>query len=137
MNFRSKSLPNPYEAYRQAKISTASQGQLILMLYDGAVKFLNIANESISKKDFAASNTNIIKAQNIITELMISLNMEVGEISKNLYSLYDYMNRRLIQANIKKDPKIIDEVKGMLIELRETWDQAIKKCGDKIPTQNL
>ncbi|MDI6786719.1 MAG: flagellar export chaperone FliS [bacterium] len=130
-------MSNPYEAYRQAKISTASQGKLILMLYDGAVKFLNIANEAISKKDYGVSNTNIIKAQNIVTELMISLNMEVGEISRNLYSLYDYMNRRLIQANVKKDSKIIDEVKGMLIELRETWDQAIKKCGDKVPIQDL
>lgn len=130
-------MPNPYESYRQTKISTASQGKLILMLYDGAVKFLNIANEAIPKKDFSTSNANIIKAQNIITELMISLNMEVGEIARNLYSLYDYMNHRLIQANVKKDSKIINEVKGMLIELRETWDQAIKKCGDKVPTQDL
>jgi flagellar protein FliS len=107
------------------------------MLYDGAIKFLNLANDAISKKDISASNNNIIKAQNIITELMVSLNMEVGEIAKNLYSLYDYMNRRLIQANIKKDPQIVNEVKGMLVELRETWDQAIKKCGDKIPTTDL
>jgi len=124
-------LPNPYESYRQTRISTASQGQLILMLYDGAVKFLNLANEAIPKKEFMTANTNIIKSQNIITELMVSLNMEVGEIAKNLYSLYDYMNRRLIQANIKKDPKIINEVKGMLLELREVWDQAIKKTGGK------
>ncbi|MBU0599331.1 flagellar export chaperone FliS [bacterium] len=124
-------MPNPYESYRQTRISTASQGQLILMLYDGAVKFLNLANEAIPKKEFMTANTNIIKSQNIITELMVSLNMEVGEIAKNLYSLYDYMNRRLIQANIKKDPKIINEVKGMLLELREVWDQAIKKTGGK------
>ena len=97
---------NPYNQYKKASIQTASQGKLILMMYDGAIKFINFAIENMPAKKYDVVNTNIIKAQDIITELMLALNMEVGgEIAKNLYSLYDYMNRRLVESNIKKNPE--------------------------------
>lgn len=123
---------NPYEKYKKAGVQTASGGKLILMLYDGAIKFLNQSLEGLKEKKYDVVNNNIIKGQNILTELMLSLNMNVGEIAENLYSLYDYMNRRLIEANIKKDGEIIKEILGMLTDLRATWEEAIKRSGQKV-----
>lgn len=123
---------NPYEQYRKAGISTASSGKLILMLYDGAIRFLKEAKSGLSEKKFDLANNNIIKAQNILTELMLSLNMDVGEIAQNLYSLYDFMNRELIKANAKKDKKPVDIVIRMLGELRSAWEIAVRETGEKI-----
>jgi flagellar protein FliS len=123
---------SPYEKYKKTGITTASGGKLILMLYDGAIRFLNQSLEGLKEKKYDVVNNNIIKGQNILTELMLSLNMNVGEIAENLYSLYDYMNRRLIEANIKKDDKVIKEVLGMLTDLRATWEEAIKRSGQKV-----
>lgn len=123
---------SPHEKYKKTSVTTASRGKLILMLYDGAIKFLNQSLEGLKEKRYDVVNNNIIKGQNILTELMLSLNMNVGEIAENLYSLYDYMNRRLIEANIKKDGEIIKEVLGMLTDLRETWEEAIRRTGEKI-----
>jgi len=120
---------SPYEKYKKMGVETASGGKLILMLYDGAIKFLNQSLEGLKDKKYDVVNNNIIKGQNILTELMLSLNMSVGEIAENLYSLYDYMNRRLIEANIKKNGEIIKEVLGMLTDLRATWEEAIKRAG--------
>jgi flagellar protein FliS len=94
------------------------------MLYDGAIKFLNIALENMSPKTYDVVNNNIIKAQDIITELLLSLNMdEGGEISQNLFNLYMYFKRQLLEANIKKDPEIIKHILKLLKELRDAWDQ--------------
>ncbi len=115
---------NPYNQYKQTQITTANQGKLIVMLYDGAIKFLNIALENMSPKTYDVVNNNIIKAQDIITELLLSLNMdEGGEISQNLFNLYMYFKRQLLEANIKKDPEIIKHILKLLKELRDAWDQ--------------
>jgi len=115
---------NPYNQYKQTQITTANQGKLIVMLYDGAIKFLNIAIENMDPKTYDVVNNNIIKAQDIITELLLSLNMEEGgEISQNLFNLYMYFKRELLEANIKKDPEIVNHVLKMLKELRDAWDQ--------------
>lgn len=115
---------NPYNQYKQTQITTANQGKLIVMLYDGAIKFLNIAVDNMSPKTYDVVNNNIIKAQDIITELLLSLNMdEGGEISQNLFNLYMYFKRQLLEANIKKDPEIINHVLKLLKELRDAWDQ--------------
>jgi flagellar protein FliS len=115
---------NPYSQYKQTQITTANQGKLIVMLYDGAIKFLNIAIENMNPRTYDVVNNNIIKAQDIITELLLSLNMEEGgEIAKNLFSLYMYFKRQLLEANIKKDPEIIKHVLKLLKELRDAWDQ--------------
>ena len=115
---------NPYNQYKQTQITTANQGKLIVMLYDGAIKFLNIALDNMSPKTYDVVNNNIIKAQDIITELLLSLNMdEGGEISQNLFNLYMYFKRQLLEANIKKDAEIINQVLKLLKELRDAWDQ--------------
>ncbi len=115
---------NPYNQYKQTQISTANQGKLIVMLYDGAIKFLNIAIENIEPMRYDVVNTNIIKAQDIITELLLSLNMnEGGEISQNLFSLYMYFKRQLLEANMRKDPEIIRQILKLMKEMRDAWDQ--------------
>lgn len=115
---------NPYNQYKQTQITTANQGKLIVMLYDGAIKFLNIALDNMEPKTYDVVNNNIIKAQDIITELLLSLNMEEGgEISQNLFNLYMYFKRQLLEANIRKDSEVIKHVIKLLKELRDAWDQ--------------
>ncbi len=100
---------------------------MIIILYDFAIKCCKEANEFLHKKDYINKGRKIYKAQDAITELMCSLNMDKGgQISTNLYRLYEYMNWRLSQANIKKDEKIIDEVLTHLLSLREAWLTAIE-----------
>ncbi len=116
---------NPFNQYKETKIATANQGKLIVMLYDGAIKFLNIAMENLdSAKTYDVANTNIIKAQDIITELLLSLNMkEGGEISGNLFNLYLYFKKQLLEANIKKDRELLKPVLDNLKTLRDAWDK--------------
>lgn len=109
--------------YKEAQVKTANQGKLIVMMYEGAIKFINIALENLPTKKYDVVNNNIIRAQDIITELMISINFEAGEFSQKLYSLYTYMNRRLVEGNIKKDEKPLKEVLGYLTELKESWQK--------------
>ncbi|TAL32948.1 MAG: flagellar export chaperone FliS [Spirochaetes bacterium] len=119
---------NPYDQYKRTEISTANQGKLIVMLYDGAIKFLNIAVENMNPRTYDVANNNIIKAQDIIAELIVSLNMEEGgEIAKNLLSLYVYFKKRLLEANIQKDAGMVAEVITHLKDLRESWDKISAK----------
>lgn len=114
-----------HNAYKQNSVTTASPGELTLMLYNGCLKFLTIAKKAMLDKNIEAKNTNLQKAQAIITELMVTLDMNVP-ISKEIQPLYDYMNRRLLEANIKNDPAIIDEVAGLVTEFRDTWKEVIR-----------
>ncbi|MCM3391448.1 MULTISPECIES: flagellar export chaperone FliS [Cytobacillus] len=116
---------NPYQSYQQNSVNTASPGELTLMLYNGCLKFIHQAKKAIMDNNIEAKNTNIQKAQNIIQELMVTLNMDV-EVSQNMMSLYDYMNRRLMEANIKNDTGILDEVEGLVTEFRDTWKEVIQ-----------
>jgi flagellar protein FliS len=116
---------NPYQSYKQNSVNTASPGELTLMLYNGCLKFIGLAKNAIQNNDIATRNVNIQKAQNIIQELMVTLNMEIP-ISKNFMSLYDFMNRQLIKANIVSDIKILEDVEFLLIEFRDTWKEAIQ-----------
>jgi len=124
------STKNPLNAYRETKIKTASQGQLIIMLYDEAVKQLDIAIDELStsgRKLDRISNA-IIKTQDLITELMVSLDFEKGgDIAKNLLSLYMFFNRQLMEANMKKDSEHLVQVRKMLFELRGAWTEVIQK----------
>lgn len=122
---------NVYEQYRQTQVQTAKPEQLLLMLYDGAISFLKKAKMAIESKNITEAHTFLIKTQDIIIELMLSLNMEVGEIAVNLFRLYEYMHYRLVEANVNKDIKPVDEVLRMLQELRDTWDMAIKKLKEE------
>lgn len=118
-------MQNPYAQYQENAVNSAEPGQLTLMLYSGAVRFIKLAIKYLDEKNIEQTNHYIQRTQDIITELMVTLNHDY-EIAKNLYSLYDYMKRRLVEANIKKDKEILLEVQGMLEELRGTWSEALK-----------
>jgi flagellar secretion chaperone FliS len=116
---------NPYAAYQQNSVTTASPGEVTLMLYNGCLKFIKQANLAIENKKIEDKNTNIQKAQKIILELMVTLNMDL-EISKNMSVMYEYINHRLTEANVKNDGTILKEVEGLVIEFRDTWKQVIQ-----------
>lgn len=118
-------MKNPYAQYKTQSINTSTPEELTLKLYEGCIKFINIAMIAIDEKDIQKANVNIIKAQNIIKELNITLDMDY-EISNNLRLLYDYLHTRLIDANIKKEKPILEEVKEFVVEFRDTWKEAIK-----------
>ncbi|WP_391120388.1 flagellar export chaperone FliS [Psychrobacillus sp. L3] len=114
-----------HQAYKNNSVSTASPGELTLMLYNGCLKFLGKAKLAITEKNVQEKNINLQKAQKIIQELMVTLNMNI-EISKSMMQMYEYMNHRLIDANIKNDVNIIEEVEGYALEFRDTWKQVIQ-----------
>lgn len=114
-----------HNAYKQNSVTTASPGELTLMLYNGCLKFLNKSKLAIEEKNIQDKNTNLQKAQAIISELMSTLNMNI-EISKNMMALYEYMNNRLVEANIRNDITIIEEVEGLVTEFRDTWKEVIR-----------
>ncbi|MCM3598503.1 flagellar export chaperone FliS [Metabacillus idriensis] len=118
-------LNNPYQAYQQNSVSTASPGELTLMLYNGCLKFIKQARQAIQQKNTQEKNLNLQKAQRIIQELMITLNPEAA-VSESMMSMYDYINRRLVEANISNDLAILAEVEEYVTEFRDTWKQVIQ-----------
>ncbi len=120
------SIGQPYQAYQKSQIETMSQEKLVLMLYEGIIRFARRAEEALVEDDLEKANHNLVRTQDIIAELLVNVNREVGEIGENLYSLYDYMLRTLIQANIKKDRSKIKEVLELAQELRDTWREVIR-----------
>ena len=118
-------LNNPYDRYRNNAINTATKEELTLMLYDGAVKFCNQALVFVENKDYPKANESIIKVQNIVREFQITLDKN-HDIAVQLDNLYDYIHRRLVEANLKKDKDILTEVRDHLRELRDTWREAMK-----------
>lgn len=116
--------------YQEMEIKTSSPEKLILLLYDEAIKCLNQAKTKVESKDIEGSNRLLLKTQKIIRELMCSLNLEVGEISICLFNLYEYIYQRLIQANIEKNPQIIEEVLSLLKPLREAWIKAMEEVNE-------
>ena len=113
------------EVYRQQQVMTATPEALTLMLYNGAIKFINESIEATKKKEYEKANTSCIKAQNIISEFRLTLKMEY-EISKNLLALYNYAYDRLVEDNMNEDITNLEEAKGILSELRYAWAQAMK-----------
>lgn len=113
------------EVYRQQQVMTATPEALTLMLYNGAIKFINESVEATKKKEYEKANTSCIKAQNIISEFRLTLKMEY-EISKNLLALYNYAYDRLVEGNMNEDITKLEEAKDILSELRDAWNQAMK-----------
>ena len=108
--------------YQDTAIGTQSKGRLIVMLYDGAIKFLKLAIQELQAENHAAKGQYINRAQDIINELNAVLDMEAGgEIAQNLRNLYGFMGRHLRQANVKRDPQMIEEVIHLLEELNQSW----------------
>ena len=122
---------NPYQQYKQNTVYTSTPQELTLMLYNGLVKFLKLAHQAIEEKDIEKANNNLVKAERIVNEFICSLDTQY-EISTGLYQIYDYMNRRMIEANIKKDKVIVEEIIGYAEELRDTWAQAMKLAKQQV-----
>jgi flagellar secretion chaperone FliS len=119
-------MKNGYGAYKTTHVETADQGKLILIAYDVAIKHCKLTLDRFNDREFIKERTqHICRAQDAVTELMSALRMDVGEIADNLYRLYDYILRRMVEANIKNDKTKIVEVLGYLTELRDAWSQAI------------
>ena len=120
----SNAYANADNAYKNNQVMGAPQKKLIIMLYDGAIRNLKLAKIAMNDKNIEKANNTIIKAQNIIVELMSTLNFEAGgEIAKNLHALYQYMYEKTIAANVEKNPDHADEVIKFLEELKEVWEQ--------------
>lgn len=121
---------NPLKAYKETHIKTASGGKLVVMLYDEGLKQIDLAIEKLEKKskELDAINNAIVKAQDIITELMASLDFEKGgDISKNLFNLYMFFNQQLLDANLRKDVEPIKAVRKLFSDLRGAWVEIVKK----------
>ncbi|GGA67225.1 flagellar export chaperone FliS [Ornithinibacillus halotolerans] len=117
-------LQKPYQAYQNNAVNTASGGELTLMLYNGCLKFIKQAMKDVQEKNYENKNTNIQKAQAIIQELIVTLDQN-ADISKQIMPLYNYMYQRLMEANMKNDLDILEEVQGLVTEFRDTWKQVI------------
>ena len=116
---------NAYNAYKQNSVTTASPGELTLMLYNGCIKFIGLARKAIEENNIQLRNTNIQKAQAIIAELMSTLNMDL-EISKQMLPLYEYIIRLLVTTNIQHDIQSLNEAEQLVTEFRDTWKEVIK-----------
>ena len=122
--------------YRETQIKTASKGKLIVILYDGLLRFLDLALESLPEKKYDVVNNNIIKAQDVISELSMALNMEAGEISEKLLSIYSFLNMKLIEGNVQKQVEPILFVRKMVCDLRESWNKIANK-GSIMPIEDM
>jgi flagellar secretion chaperone FliS len=110
------------DIYKENTVGTQGKGRLIVMLYDGAIKFMNLAIKEMEAGNYAAKGQYIAKAQDIINELNAVLDMDAGgEIATNLRQLYCFMVRRLSEANIKRDPRLVQDVIDLLDELNQGW----------------
>ena len=116
---------NAYAAYSNSKIQTASPAELTLLLYEGAIKFANIALVAVEKKDIEKAHNNIMKVENIIIEFQSTLDHKYP-VAKDFDAVYNYLMQRLQEANLKKDPEILKEVLGHLRTMRDTWKEVME-----------
>ena len=119
-----------YQVYQNNAVNTASGGQLTLMLYNGCIRFINLAIKDMTEQNFEAKNTHIQKAQDIIQELMLTLDPKV-EISKQLLPLYEYTNHQLQEGNIKNDIQFLEEALSFVTQFRDTWKEVLKSTAKK------
>ena len=119
------SMINPAAAYRNQQIMMASPEQLTLMLYDGAIRFLRASITAIDAKDIEKAHDMNMRTQDIVREFRNTLNMDI-ELSTNWDQLYEFMEYRLVEGNMKKDKVMLQEVLDLLKEMRDTWAEAMK-----------
>ncbi|ATD54622.1 flagellar export chaperone FliS [Clostridium chauvoei] len=115
---------NAFNVYKNNSVNYASKEQLLLMLVDGAVKFSKIARESLVSKDVKKSHENLVKVQNIFTELMVSLDQSAGEWAEQIFSVYEFIKNKLVEININKDIQALDELMPLIEEIRDIWYEA-------------
>jgi flagellar protein FliS len=125
-------MSDPLRSYKETQIKTATPGRLVLMLYDGALKYVSLALEALAARHQRYDRVSecLIRAQDIITELMVSLDFDQGrEIARNLFGLYMWMNHQLLEGNISKNSVPLERVKKLLTELRVAWAEVADKPG--------
>lgn len=120
--------PNAYNVYKNNSVNYASKDQLLLMLVDGAVKFAKISRQAIIDKDIKKAHTNLMKTQEIFIELMVSLDMEKAEWTNDLMQIYAFIKDKLVEANMKKEIKIMDEILPLIEEVRDLWYETDKRA---------
>ena len=128
------SMASRTNAYTKVDVETASQGKLIVMLFNGAIKRAEEAKRQLDKGKNEGVHNNLIRSQEIVAELRASLDMKHGEVAKNLDRLYEYFQHLLVTANIKKSDVPIDECIGLMVAMRDTWQEAFQKVAMENPT---
>lgn len=121
---------NPAAAYQNSKVLTASGADLTLMLYEGAIKFCNIALLALEKKEIMKANKNIQKAERVITELQVTLDRRYP-VAEDFDNVYKYIQGKLFQANLKKDPELLQEALNQIRDMRDIWKQIMTKARAK------
>ena len=119
---------NGYDVYKNNTVNYASKEQLLLMLVDGAVKFSKRAEIALNEKDIKASHDNLIRTQGIMSELMVSLDTSAGDWAKQLFKVYEFIKEKLVQANLKKDVKVLQEVIPLIEDVRDLWYETYNKA---------
>ncbi len=121
--------------YTTVDVETASQGKLVVMLFNGAIKRAEEAKRQLEKKKFESVHNNLIRSQEIVAELRGSLDMRHGEVAKNLDRLYEYFQHLLITANVKKTEAPIIECIKLMTDMRDTWQEAFRKAAEERPPE--
>ena len=118
-------MPNAYAQYNNSKVLSASPGELTLMLYDGMIRFCNLAEVAVEKKDISKAHANIIKMQRIIDYLRQTLDMNYP-VAEDFERMYIYLSQRMVEANMKKDLEILQEIHGHLHAIRDNWKEVMR-----------
>ena len=119
---------NGYNVYKNNSVNFASKEQLLLMLLDGAVKFSKIAELALKEKNIKRAHENLVKTQDIFTELMASLDTGAGDWAEQLFKVYKFINEKLVEANMKKDVKILQDIIPLIEDVRSIWYEAHGKA---------
>ena len=122
---------NPCNSYKQNAVFMASKEQLLLMLVDGAVKYTKIARAAILDKNTQKAHRELVRVQDIFTELMVTLDQNAGQWAKDMYKVYDFVRYELSRANIRKDIQVIDSVLPVIEQIKDTWHEADKKSKEE------
>ncbi|NLA27172.1 MAG: flagellar export chaperone FliS [Firmicutes bacterium] len=120
---------NPYRQYLNNQVFTSSPAELIVMLFDGALRFVRKAGSALERQEYDEAHFYLDRTQQIITELSASLDFNRGELPKNLFSLYEYMHHQLLKTDIGRNSDSLNEVEGMLLSLRKSWAEAGRLSG--------
>ena len=131
-----EALQQKMNAYTRVDVETASQGKIIVMLFNGAIKRAEEAKRQMERGDRQSVHNNLIRAQEIIAELRGALNMKAGDIAVNLDRIYEYFQHLLITANIKKDPAPIDLAVEMMGDMRDTWQELFDRLAREDQTRS-
>ncbi|MQA00603.1 MAG: flagellar export chaperone FliS [Dehalococcoidia bacterium] len=121
-----------YSAYRRVQAETSSSGELVLLLYDGLLQRLQGAVEALEARDYAQANGLLVRSQEIVLELISSLDMDSGEIARQLAPLYEYHYQRLLTANLQKDAGAVREVIRLVTPVRDAWAHAVRSVAGSV-----